>query len=1232
MTLKPNSSIPDFVFRRPRPLFLAICTLFLLAGYACIASTNTEEVVVVRQTGTMRTKEGDVRFQKPAQPETAAAVPQAIGFGDALHTLDLARASGVFSDWTQFRLKPRSVLKIEQRSGVTNLPGIELVQGGIYISSRGAAQTIPIYTPHVKGIPRGTEFLVSVETNQTAVTMFDGEVELDDGTNRATVRSGQQGIAAPGRGISIQPIIAATNVVQWWIYYPGLLDPRELDIPVAEQVALASSLAAYRSGDLPAALKSFPGYPDPIPPGSTASRIYLAGLLLSVGAVGEAEGHLTSASSTNLSAAALRVMVAAVQGRGDSFTGSSNSPPPGAGSRSASYLLALCYDYQSTNGLRQALATARQSVETSPEFAFGWARVAELEFSFGHTRAAQEAVDRALAVSPRNAQAHALKGFLLAAKNRTHDALASFDQAITIDPALGNAWLGRGLCRRRLGMFAPAQKSASLSPPAREQEAASGLELETWSFSGGWRLKPGALNSSWLSDIQTAAILEPNRSLARSYAGKAFSEIGDARRARKELNFAEKLDPNDPTPWLYLALEDFQENRANEAVEALEKSVSLNENRALYRSRLLLDQDGAVRRASLAKIYLDAGLPDFSLNEAARAVSSDYGNHSAHQFLAESYNALRDPTRFNLRYETVWFNELLLANVLSPVGAGVLSQNISQQEYSRLFEANRFGLLNSTEYRSDGQVREIASQFGTFERSSYSLDLDYQHNEGVRPNNDLNRTDWYTQFKQQMTPQDSLFLLAKYQDYDSGDNFQYYNPTNARPHYRLSESQTPLFVGAWHHEWSPGIHTTAMAGRLENEQKASDIQAPETILLRDGTGAIVSGFQHFNFDVNYQSDFTTYIGELNQIIETDWNTLVFGAQAQQGDFKTRATIFNPLAFTNFFANPPADESISEGFHRVAGYAYDTVRFGNTFQFTAGVNYDTITYPTHFRSPPIAPGETHRNLLSPKLAAIWIPWDGMTLRGAYAKSLGGASFDESFRLEPAQLAGFVQSFRSIISESVVGIQSVPEIEMRGVGMDWRLPWQTYLSVQAQWLSSDVSGPVGVFYDDFTIGTEPEVFPGELKRSLDYQERSVRATLVKLLGNDWAIGITYRFAASELLTVYPEMPLAIEPNARQTQKAELQQLGTFVQFTHPCGFFARAEANWYGQSNHGYTPDEPGDSFTQVNLFAGWRFARRRAEVTFGLLNVGGGDYHLNPLTPYSELPRERVFLARLRFNF
>src|SRR5262249_41672614 len=134
----------------------------------------------------------------------------------------------------------------------------------------------------------------------------------------------------------------------------------------------------------------------------------------------------------------------------------------------------------------------------------------------------------------------------------------------------------------------------------------------------------------------------------------------------------------------------------------LEHSQELNDNRQLYRSRLLLDQDRAVRSANLANIYRDAGMTDWSVREAGRAVAVDYANYSAHLFLANSYDELRDPNRVNLRYETPAEAEYLIANLLAPVGAGPLARSISQHEYSRLLEQDRVGLVSSTEYLSRG--------------------------------------------------------------------------------------------------------------------------------------------------------------------------------------------------------------------------------------------------------------------------------------------------------------------------------------------------------------------------------------------------------------------------------------------------------------------------------------------------------------------------------------------------
>jgi outer membrane receptor protein involved in Fe transport len=103
-------------------------------------------------------------------------------------------------------------------------------------------------------------------------------------------------------------------------------------------------------------------------------------------------------------------------------------------------------------------------------------------------------------------------------------------------------------------------------------------------------------------------------------------------------------------------------------------------------------------------------------------------------------------------------------------------------------------------------------------------------------------------------------------------------------------------------------------------------------------------------------------------------------------------------------------------------------------------------------------------------------------------------------------------------------------------------------------------------------------------------------------------------------------------KQHLEGVLQQLSLLAIFNHPLGFFAEGESVWYGQSNSGYLSTEPGDNFWQFNAFAGYRFPKRRAELMIGLLNITDQNYRLNPLNIYDELPRERTFLLRVRFNF
>jgi hypothetical protein len=148
-------------------------------------------------------------------------------------------------------------------------------------------------------------------------------------------------------------------------------------------------------------------------------------------------------------------------------------------------------------------------------------------------------------------------------------------------------------------------------------------------------------------DLQVAATLEPRRSILRSYLGKAWSETRDAARAEKELRLAQKLDANDPTPWLYSAILAEQQNKVNEAIDDLEHSQELNDNRSLFRSRLLLDQDKAIRSANLARIYQDAGRSTGSAR-ASRPSATTTGIRAP--VPANSYEGLRDPKQIN-RYE-----------------------------------------------------------------------------------------------------------------------------------------------------------------------------------------------------------------------------------------------------------------------------------------------------------------------------------------------------------------------------------------------------------------------------------------------------------------------------------------------------------------------------------------------------------------------------------------------------
>jgi tetratricopeptide (TPR) repeat protein/outer membrane receptor protein involved in Fe transport len=1079
--------------------------------------------------------------------------------------------------------------------------GLYLIRGIVSFFHRDKPGSIRVITRGAVAGVEGTEFVVSVDdTGRTTLSVIDGKVQFGNEQGTLVLTNGQQAIADFDKTPAKTAGFIANNVLQWCFYYPAVLDPDELQLTSDEQSELAASLAAYRQGDLLAALAS---YPASNPNVSDNERVYEAALLLATGNVEQMESALAfvSTKSERLQrlTTALRILVAAVK----------RQPfPTPPNPRFTTELLALSYFEQSraipVASLENALHLVRQAATNSPDFGFAWERLAELEFSFGHTANALDDLGKSLVLAPRNAQAFALKGFLIAAQNQTREAIAWFDRAIALDSALGNAWLGRGLCRIRSG------------------DTTGGRE-----------------------DLLLAAALEPQRAELRSYLGKAFANKGDYPRATHELLLAKKLDPNDPTAWLYSALIDQRENLINDAIRDLEKSEALNGNRSVYRSQLLLDQDQAVRAANLATVYRDAGMFDVSVREAARAVNYDYANYSAHLFLADSYNGLRDPNAINQRYETPAQGEYLVANLLAPVSAGPFSPTISQGEYSRLFAHDGFGVVSDTEYLSRGAWTQSGAQFGVFGDFSYDVEAYYHSDPGQRVNDDIEQRQLSITLKQQLTPKDSVYLNVVEYDANFGDVSQYYAPSMANPDARVQETQNPIVGLGYNHEWSPGVHTLMFLARLEDNVSLANPVAPTLVEFIPAFPPLfptLTSVQRITMRENFANRLTIYSGELQQILEQPAHTTIIGTRIQYGHFDASNLQDSPSTLNFIFPDPPepdADQNLNSLFRRVSFYGYHQWQIFEPLQLIGGVAYDHITFPENFRTAPISGNEQTEDQVSPKAGIIWTPLDNTVVRFAYTRSLSGASLDQSYQIEPSQVAGFIQNYRSVIPESIAGGNAGANIETYDLSLEQKFRTGTYLAISGEILNSTVNRIDGAFdYNPFSF-TQPYPVPSGMHENLDYQENTLQVTANQLLGRDWALGAVYRVSEATLNDNFGNVPDGLfyyNFQPRSQTRATLQQLDLTVFYNNPSGFFAEGEALWFGQSNVGYpnatTPAEPGDDFWQFNLFAGWRFAHRKVEASVGLLNLTGQDYRLNPLNVYNELPRSRTLAMRLQINF
>jgi len=1033
---------------------------------------------------------------------------------------------------------------------------------------------IEFETPLTTGAIRGTEFVLEMsdDPRTTRLALLDGIVDLESKDGSSTIHSGQEATVVAGKSPVVRPLDQPMERIQWALYYPAVLDPDELALSREERSRWSDALQAYRLGDLRRALA---GISPEARTGSVGARAWWASLQTAVGSLDDATALLATLPSDNSQVRAVRELIASVQ-----FRLLPVMPIP----ETASGWLARSYYLQSQSDLKAALEAARQSVQQSPSFGFAQARVAELELSFGRTKQARLALDFARLLCPLNPMVPTLGGFMELDRRHPGAALIAFDRAIALDARLGQAWMGRGIAYEQL---------------FRREEAIEALQM--------------------------AAALEPQRSVFRSALAKAYGNKGEDELAERELELAQGLDPEDPTPWFYSALLRHQMNEPNRAVEDLERSRDLNDNRSVFRSRLLLGRDRAARSANLAALYDDAGLPEVAYQAASQAVEEDYSGFAGHLFLANGYQQNEDPYRYELLLESARQTELLLANLLAPPGGGNLSQLMSQQDHLRFFGPRPIGVSSLTEYAGEGNWIQSATVFGTVRELSYAVDTQYRSLQGDWENQDLEQLYLSAQIKDQVSPADTAYFQMGVLGSESGDLAHYRSPDEVNTDLRVNEYQRPFLYGGWNHAWAPGSHTLVLVSYLNDQLEVEDPDFAIPFLRYSGEQQVSLTTEPL-FSYTGDSRFNVYSAEAQQLWQNDRLTWVIGGRAQGGDLNTEAQLGHALTGTI------ADQSPSSDFSRLSAYVYNYWKIVDPLRLTLGASYDNLSYPVNTEQPPISSTQDRRDQFSPKVGLLWTPPGGTQVRAAYARSLGGLYFDNSISLEPTQVGGFNQTFRNLIPESVAGSVPGTSMDMAGLSANHAFPTHTYVGAAIQWWRSDGERQVGVMTNSLPLPIPDSL--SETTQELDYQEGGLYLYASQLIGKQFSAGVRYRLTQAELQTDFPEIQpsVANRSNFIEDSTARLQTVLLSGRWTHPCGAFAEWRSQWFHQNSWDAVGATFSEAFWQHDLFIGYRFDRRRAEVRVGILNLGDTDYRLDPLNRYRPLARERTFAADLKLNF
>ena len=872
------------------------------------------------------------------------------------------------------------------------------------------------------------------------------------------------------------------------------------------------------------------------PEGSgTQKDLYSASQLLQTGQVTEAQDILTRVLNEdpgNSDALALNAIIAlTLHRKEDARTLAEKAIASNPTSSPAK--LALGYVQQAFFNVEIARGTMQSAAADNPENALVWARLSELWLATGYLDNALSAAEKAAALSPDISRTQTVLGYAYISQIKIQNAKEAFQKAIVFDQADPLPRLGLGLALIREG-----------------------------------DLKAGRVQ------IEIAAALDPGNALVRSYLGKAFYEEKKNDLAARQYAVAKELDPNDPTPYFYDAIRKQTENRPVEAFYDLQESIEKNDNRAVYRSKLLLDEDLAARSASLGRIYRDLGFEELALVETWRSVNTDPANYSAHRLLADTYAALP-------RHEIARVSELLQSQLLQPINISPLQPQLfesdlfalegvgpaqtSFNEFTPLFNRNRIALQTDGVAGSKSTWGNDLVVAGLWNRSSFSVGQFHFETDGFRDNNDQEH-DIYNAFAQvSITPKTSIQAEYRYKESLWGDSVLRFDPELFWPSERNEDKIRTIRVGA-RHSMTPFSNLLFSFMRQSGPAHTQD----------EG--------------IDISLDQTAYIAETAYLFNSEYIDITLGGGYY--DMEEEEQVRYDLPFL------PSIDQVNDTRHGNA-YLYTTFRYPQNLTWTLGASYNDYK------------GElTDSDQFNPKFGLMWKPLRETTLRAAAFRVFKRDLIADQ-TIEPTQVAGFNQYFDDANGS---------DIWRYGIGIDQKIGRSLFAG--AEWSRRDLEVP----YLDFAPPPAP---PGLIIRDADWEENTARVYLYWILHRMLTASGGFYY---EKLERDPEFSAADYLHELKTLR-----LPFGLRFFHPLGFGAEIAATYVDQEGEFIDflnePTHGQDDFWVVDVGISYRLPKRYGRISLEAKNLFDASFNYqDPQTTAIQIYPNFMLLAKVTLSF